>query len=66
MSAVRVGSLCCAGWLSVFLEVMQQRLPGFAEVESPKSRKFLGMFPVTEQYIIMIKIKCKWAVALWQ
>jgi hypothetical protein len=45
---------------------MQQRLPGFAEVESPKSRKFLGMFPVTEQYIIMIKINCKWAVALWQ
>ena len=34
---------CCAGgitvlywWLSVFLEVMQQGLPGFAEVESPK------------------------------
>ena len=35
---------CCAGgitvlywWLSVFLEVMQQELPGFAEVESPIS-----------------------------
>ena len=35
---------CCVGgitvlywWLSVFLEVMQQRLPGFAEVESPIS-----------------------------
>ena len=35
---------CCAGgiavlywWLSVFLEVMQQVLPGFAEVESPIS-----------------------------
>jgi hypothetical protein len=34
----------CAGgitvlywWLSVFLEVMQQGLPGFAEVESPIS-----------------------------
>ena len=33
---------CCAGgitvlywWLSVFLEVMQQGPPGFAEVESP-------------------------------
>jgi len=33
---------CCASgitvlywWLSVFLEVMQQGLPGFAEVESP-------------------------------
>jgi len=25
MSAVRVGSLCCTGWLSVFLEVMQQK-----------------------------------------
>jgi hypothetical protein len=36
MSAVRVGgSLCYTGWLSVFLGVMQQRLPGFAEVESP-------------------------------
>ena len=29
------GSLCYTGWLSVFLGVMQQGLPGFAEVESP-------------------------------
>ena len=37
MSSVRVVSLCYTGWLSLFLEVMQQRLPGFAEVESPIS-----------------------------
>jgi len=27
-------------WLSVFLEVMQQGLPGFAEVESPMGDKY--------------------------
>ena len=41
---------CCAGgitvlywWLSVFLEVMQQGLPGFAEVESPISVDVIWM-----------------------
>jgi len=41
---------CCAGgitvlywWLSVFLEFMQQRLPGFAEVESPISVDVIWM-----------------------
>ena len=42
---------CCAGggitvlywWLSVYLEVIQQRLPGFAEVESPISVDVIWM-----------------------
>jgi hypothetical protein len=41
---------CCAGgiavlywWLSVFLEVMQQRLSGFPEVESPISVDVIWM-----------------------
>ena len=42
---------CCAGggitvlywWLSVFLGVMQQRLPGLAEVESPISVDVIWM-----------------------
>ena len=41
---------CCAGgitvlywWLSVFPEVMQQGLPGFAEVESPISVNVIWM-----------------------
>ena len=34
MSALRVGSLCYARGLSLFVEFMQQWLPGFAEVES--------------------------------
>ena len=41
---------CCAGgitvlywWLSIFLEVMQQGLPGFAEVESPISVDVIWM-----------------------
>ena len=43
MSAVRVGSLCYTGWLSVFLVVMQQGIPGFAEVESPISVDVIWM-----------------------
>ena len=43
MSAVRVGSLCYAGWLSVFVEFMQQWLPGFAEVESAISVDVIWM-----------------------
>jgi len=41
---------CCAGgitvlywWLSVFLEVMRQELPGFAEAESPISVNVIWM-----------------------
>jgi len=41
---------CCAGgitvlyrWLSVSLEVMHQRLPGFADVESPISVNVIWM-----------------------
>ena len=41
---------CCAGgitvlywWLSVFLEVMQQGFPGFAEVEYPISVNVIWM-----------------------
>ena len=40
---VRVGSLLCTQWLSAFLEVMQQRLPGFAEVQSPISVDVIWM-----------------------
>ena len=29
-----MGSLCCTGWLSVFLEFVQQWLPGFAEQQT--------------------------------
>ena len=29
-----MGSLCYTEWLSLFLEFMQQWLPGYAEVES--------------------------------
>ena len=43
MSAVQVESLYYTWWLSVFLEVMQQRLPGFAEVESPISVDVIWM-----------------------
>jgi len=43
MSAVRVGSLYCTRWLSLFLEVTQLRLPGFAEVESPISVDVIWM-----------------------
>ena len=32
-----MGSLCYTWWLSLFIEFMQQWLPGFAEVESPIS-----------------------------
>jgi len=31
-------------WLSVFLEVMQQGFPGFAEVESPISVNVIWMY----------------------
>ena len=40
---MRVGSLYYAWWLSLFVEVMQQRLPGFAEVESPISDDVIWM-----------------------
>ena len=40
---MRVGSLCYTWWLSVSLEVMQQGLPGFAEVESPISVNVIWM-----------------------
>ena len=43
MSAVRVGSLCYAGWLSVLLEVMQQGFPGIAEVKSAISVDVIWM-----------------------
>ena len=43
MSAVRVGSLYYTGWLSVFLEVMQQGLPGFADAEFPISVNVIWM-----------------------
>ena len=58
MSGVATGSgrggggrnKCCAGgitvlywWLSVFLDVMQQGLPGFAEVEFPISVNVIWM-----------------------
>jgi len=40
---VWVGSLCYTWLLSLFLEVMQQRLPRFAEVESPISVDVIWM-----------------------
>jgi len=43
MSAMRVGSLYYTGWLSVFLEFVQQWFPGFAEVESPISVDVIWM-----------------------
>jgi len=43
MGAVRVGSLCYTGWLSLLLEFMQQWLPAFAEVESPISVDVIWM-----------------------
>jgi hypothetical protein len=38
-----VESLYYTWWLSLFLEVTQQRLPGFAEVESPISVDVIWM-----------------------
>ena len=40
---MRVESLYYTWWMSLFLEVMQQRLPGFAEVESPISVDVIWM-----------------------